>query len=118
MTVDGMVISSMSFGSADDYEKSASRCAELGRIAQQLILKTNFGDLDTLVLEGELGFLIVLPILDKAFLAVLARKQAKLGLVILDMRGAIDGSFGSGLASEPIFIPRPPRSNTSHARPE
>src|SRR5262245_60652535 len=110
MSLDGALISKMSFGSV------IPDCVALVTLAHQLIQDTHIGELDVLVLEGEHGYVVLMPILDKAIFAVLAQKNARLGLVILDMRRAIDVSFGPGLAIEPIFPPRPPKRDTAHAK--
>jgi hypothetical protein len=44
------------------------------------------GNLDQVYIRGENGFMILMAVGDEAVLTVLARKQAKLGLLFLDMR--------------------------------
>lgn len=44
------------------------------------------GVLDQVYIRGENGFMILMAVGDEAVLTVLARKQAKLGLLFLDMR--------------------------------
>lgn len=116
MTADGSFISSAAIEDAE--RASIAHCAALVAIAHQLIQDAMRGEFDVLVVEGKQGYVVLMPILDKAILAVLARKQAKLGLVILDMRCAIDTRFGSGLASEAIISPQPPMPDDARAKPD
>ncbi len=119
MTTDGVLISSAGFGSPDDNEPMLAHCAAAMTIAQELSQGTGCGDLNAFILEGKQGYTVLLPVLDKAILAVLVGKQAKLGLVLLDMQGAIDdGSFGPGLATDLILPPRPLKGDAAHAIPE
>jgi predicted regulator of Ras-like GTPase activity (Roadblock/LC7/MglB family) len=112
MSLDGELISKMSFvGSV------IPDCVAMVTLVRQLTEDAHLGEFDVLVLRGEQGYVVLMSVLDKAILAVLAHKNSKLGLVILDMRRAIDGSFGPGLAIEPVFPPQPPQQGTAHARP-
>jgi uncharacterized protein len=118
MTVDGVLITSAKFGSSETEETLWTHCAAFVAIARQFTEYTERGEFDALILEGKHGYIILMPVIDKTIFAVLARKQAKLGLVLLDMRGAIHGPFGPGLAREPIVLPRPPKHGGAHAIPE
>jgi predicted regulator of Ras-like GTPase activity (Roadblock/LC7/MglB family) len=117
-TPDGVLLSSATFGAPDDCEISVARCAAAVAIARQLAHDAQRTEFKELVFEGEESYLVLLPILDKAILAVLAAKRTKLGLTLLDMRQAIDERFGPGLATEPIFLPFMPKSGSAHTRPE
>jgi predicted regulator of Ras-like GTPase activity (Roadblock/LC7/MglB family) len=118
LTADGVLISSVAFGTSEAGENAATHCAAVVAIAQQLAEFAERGECGAYILEGEGGHVILMPVLDKAILAVLTPKQIKLGLVLLDMRRAIHEWFGPGLAAEPIFPPRPPKWGTAHARPQ
>ncbi len=113
ITSDGVLISQSLFGS---HETSAACCAAVAAIAHQLAQDTECGECEAFILDGNLGYVVLMPVLDKAILAVLARKQAKLGLLLLDMARVIDDdSFGPGLATEPILPSRPPKRGSAHA---
>lgn len=104
ISLDGALISEANFDGADYPELTLAPCASALSIARQLARDTQRGELRECVLQGEQGFVVLMPVLDNAVFAVLAHKHAKLGLVLLDMRRAIDESFG---AAEPAFVPQP-----------
>jgi hypothetical protein len=109
--VDGERISSANFGEAEASYAAAAT------IARQLIQDVMDDEFEALILEGEHGYVILTPVLDKAILAALVDKQAKLGLALLDMKRAIDDTFGLGLAAEPVLPPQPPKYDSAHAKP-
>jgi len=115
-TADGVLISELMFGSKDAAEYFALHCASATAIASQLMMDANYGDFEAFVVEGEGGYVILMPVMDETILGVLVRKDAKLGLVLLDMRNK--GSGGTSMAGEFIIPPRPPKRGGAHARPE
>ncbi|MFN8373226.1 MAG: roadblock/LC7 domain-containing protein [Anaerolineae bacterium] len=117
-SADGVLITSAKFGSSEDVAEICVHWAAMTAIAHQFCEYVERGEFEALVLEAENGYIVLMPYLDKAILAVLARKQARIGVVLLDMHRAIDGLFGSGLAGELISPPRPPKRGTAHANPE
>jgi len=48
------------------------------------------GYLDQVYIKGENGYVILMSIGEEAVLTVLAREQARLGLIFLDMRRAVE----------------------------
>ena len=48
------------------------------------------GSLDQVYIRGNSGFVILMSVGEDAVLTVLAREKAKLGLLFLDMRRAVD----------------------------
>jgi hypothetical protein len=56
------------------------------RIASEL----GRGKLDQVYIRGEVGYVVLMAVGLEAVLTVLARQQAKLGLLFLDMRRAAD----------------------------
>ena len=118
LRVDGVLISSAKFGTPENQKTVVAYCAAVMTIARELNQTVGKGEFEEYILEGKQGYIVLMPILDKAIFAVLAHKQAKLGLVLLDMKSAIDEVFGPGLAGEPIFPPQPPKRDSAHAEPE
>jgi uncharacterized protein len=118
LSTDGVLITSSAFGRAEKCESSAAGCAALIALAHELSRETGHGECDSVMLTGEQGHVILMPVLDKTVFAVLARRDAKLGLIFLDMGRAIKGPFGPGMATERIFPPRPPKRGSAHAKPE
>jgi predicted regulator of Ras-like GTPase activity (Roadblock/LC7/MglB family) len=66
-----------------------------------------------LCLQCQRGYTIVLPLYDGMSLVVLAREQAKLGLIYMDFVYNF-----LALAGELIRPPRPPKNLTARAKPE
>jgi hypothetical protein len=91
-------------------------CASMVALAEQLSKDANRGEWTHFILEGERGYLIMIPFLEKAIFAVLATKRAKSGLLLLEMQHAIDAWFGPGLVTEPIFRPRSPKRGSGYAK--
>jgi hypothetical protein len=56
------------------------------RIASEL----GRGVLDQVYIKGKQGYVILMAVGEQAVLTVMAREQAKLGLIFLDMRRAVD----------------------------
>ena len=56
------------------------------RIASEL----GRGSLEQVYIKGELGYVVLMSIGEEAVLTALAREHAKLGLIFLDMRRAVD----------------------------
>ena len=48
------------------------------------------GDLDQVYIRGSTGYVILMSVGEEAVLTVLARKEAKLGLLFLDIRRATE----------------------------
>jgi uncharacterized protein len=117
-SADGVLITCAKFGNSEADQNVFTHCAAILAIARQVSEYTERDEVEALILEGERGYIVLIPFLDRAIFAVLARKEAKLGLVLLDMHRAIDDLFGPGLANEMIFSPRPPKHGTAHADPE
>jgi predicted regulator of Ras-like GTPase activity (Roadblock/LC7/MglB family) len=110
---DGVLISCAKFSS----DPVITRCATGVALACQLWKDVGYDALQAVILEAEQGYVVIMPVLDKAVLVVLARLRAKVGFVLLEMRAAIDsGDFGPGLAGEPIIVPQSPRRANAYAR--
>jgi len=48
------------------------------------------GSLEQIYIKGDMGFVVLMSVGNDAVLTVLAREQAKLGLIFLDIRRAAD----------------------------
>jgi len=117
-STDGVLISAARFGSTEAVAEICVHCAALTAIAHQLSEYFERGEVEALILEAESGHVALMPFLDKALLAILVRKHARIGLVLLDMHRALDDLFGPGLVGELISPPRPPKGNVAHANPK
>jgi predicted regulator of Ras-like GTPase activity (Roadblock/LC7/MglB family) len=121
ITMDGQLIaSSIRADTSDIQENIAKHCAEAVTLALDLVLLTGRGNLDQVYIKAEHGYVIVMFAGPMALLVVLAREQAKLGLIFLDMGRAVRGLGGdmdSPFLNEPIFPWRPPKRRNGYARP-
>jgi predicted regulator of Ras-like GTPase activity (Roadblock/LC7/MglB family) len=89
VSVDGLIMASSLPAGIEEDRVSAMSAAMLSlgdRIAGEL----GRGYLDQVFIKGENGFVILMAVGEEAVLTVLARKDAKLGLVFLDMRRCVD----------------------------
>ena len=87
VSVDGLIMASALPADAEEDRVSAMSAAMLSlgeRIAQEL----GRGILDEVYIRGELGFVVLMAVGEDAVLTALARHQAKLGLIFLEMRRA------------------------------
>jgi uncharacterized protein len=85
VSVDGLTIASSLPGGIEEDRVSAMSAAMLSlgdRIAQEL----GRGNLVQVYVKGEHGFVILSAVGEDAVLTVLAREDAKLGLVFFDMK--------------------------------
>ncbi len=89
VSVDGLIMASSLPSSMDEDRISAMSAAMLSlgdRIAEEL----RRGRLQRVYIEGAEGIIVLMAIGEEAVLTVLARSQAKLGLIFLDMRRATE----------------------------
>jgi len=89
VSVDGLIIASALPGDVEEDRVSAMSAAMLSlgeRIAQEL----GRGSLDEVYIRGEEGFVVLTAIGQDAVLTALAREEAKLGLIFLEMRRAAE----------------------------
>ena len=89
VSVDGLIMASSLPSDVDEDRISAMSAAMLSlgdRIAEEL----RRGRLQRVYIEGSDGIIVLMAIGDEAVLTVMARSTAKLGLVFLDMRRAVE----------------------------
>jgi predicted regulator of Ras-like GTPase activity (Roadblock/LC7/MglB family) len=89
VSVDGLTIASALPQGVEEDRVSAMSAAMLSlgdRIANEL----GRGTLDQVYIKGETGYVILMSVGEDAVLTALAREQAKLGLIFLDMRRAAE----------------------------
>jgi len=89
VSVDGLIIASLLPATVEEDRVSAMSAAMLSlgeRIASELGRST----LDQVYVKGDAGYIILMSVGEEAVLTVLARKAAKLGLIFLEMRRAVE----------------------------
>jgi len=89
VSVDGLTIASSLPQGVEEDRVSAMSAAMLS-LGERIASELGRGLLDEVYVRGEKGYVILRAVGEEAVLTVLARQQAKLGLLFLDMRRAAD----------------------------
>ena len=89
VSVDGLIMASSLPANVDEDRVSAMSAAMLS-LGERIASELGRGELDQVYIKGDNGYVILTDISEEAVLTVLARKEAKLGLVFLDMRRAAE----------------------------
>jgi predicted regulator of Ras-like GTPase activity (Roadblock/LC7/MglB family) len=89
VSVDGLIIASALPADVEEDRVSAMSAAMLS-LGERIAGELGRGLLDQVYIRGANGYVILTSVGEDAVLTVLARKDAKLGLVFLDMRRAAE----------------------------
>lgn len=89
VSVDGLTIASVMPRGVEDDRVSAMSAAMLS-LGERIANELGRGVLDQVYIRGENGYVILMAVGEEAVLTVLARTDARLGLLFLDMRRATD----------------------------
>ncbi len=89
VSVDGLTMASALPTSVEEDRVSAMSAAMLS-LGERIATELGRGKLDQVYIKGQTGYVILMSIEREAVLTVLARDQAKLGLLFLDMRRATE----------------------------
>jgi hypothetical protein len=89
VSVDGLPIASLLPRGVEEDRVSAMSAAMLS-LGERIASELRRGMLDEVYVKGERGYVVLRSAGEEAVLTVLARQQAKLGLLFLDMRRASD----------------------------
>src|SRR6476646_9654518 len=82
LSMDGKIMASSVKADTPDKEASAVKhCIEAMTIALDLVALTERGDLDQVYVKGQHGYVVMMAVDTTVLLVVLAREQAKLGLL-------------------------------------
>ncbi len=87
VSVDGLIIASALPRDVEEDRVSAMSAAMLS-LGERIANELGRGTLDQVYVHGSNGYVILMAVGQEAVLTVLARENAKLGLVFLDMRRA------------------------------
>jgi len=87
VSVDGLIMASSLPASVEEDRVSAMSAAMLS-LGERIASELGRGVLDQVYVRGDSGFVILMSVGDEAVLTSLVRKNAKLGLVFLDMKRA------------------------------
>jgi predicted regulator of Ras-like GTPase activity (Roadblock/LC7/MglB family) len=89
VSVDGLPIATALPREVEEDRVSAMSAAMLS-LGERIASELGRGTLSEVQIKGEKGFVILQSLGTEAVLTVLAREGAKMGLVLLDMRRAVD----------------------------
>ena len=89
VSVDGLIMASSLPANVDEDRVSAMSAAMLS-LGERIASELGRGELAQVYIKGDNGYVILTDISEEAVLTSLARKEAKLGLVFLDMRRAAE----------------------------
>jgi predicted regulator of Ras-like GTPase activity (Roadblock/LC7/MglB family) len=87
VSVDGLIIASDLPADVEEDRVSAMSAAMLS-LGERIAGELGRGMLDQVYIRGDSGYVILMSVGEEAVLTSLARQDAKLGLVFLDMRRA------------------------------
>jgi predicted regulator of Ras-like GTPase activity (Roadblock/LC7/MglB family) len=87
VSVDGLIIASDMPADVEEDRVSAMSAAMLS-LGERIAGELGRGTLDQVYIRGRSGYVILMSVGEEAVLTSLAREEAKLGLVFLDMRRA------------------------------
>ena len=85
VSVDGLSIASALPQGIEEDRVSAMSAAMLS-LGERIATELGRGTLDQVYIKGEAGYVVLMSVGEEAVLTALAREQAKLGLIFLDMR--------------------------------
>ncbi len=89
VSVDGLIMASSLPAGVDEDRISAMSAAMLS-LGDRISSELNRGRLERVYISGSDGIIVLMAVGEDAVLTVLARSQAKLGLIFLDMRRAAE----------------------------
>jgi uncharacterized protein len=89
VSVDGLTIASALPQGVEEDRVSAMSAAMLS-LGERIASELGRGSLDQVYIKGQEGYVVLMSVGEDAVLTALAREQAKLGLIFLDMRRATD----------------------------
>ncbi|MCL4239408.1 MAG: roadblock/LC7 domain-containing protein [Anaerolineae bacterium] len=88
VSVDGLSIASSLPGNVEEDRVSAMSAAMLS-LGERIAGELGRGHLEQVYVKGQNGYVILSAVGEEAVLTVMARQQAKLGLIFLDMSRAV-----------------------------
>jgi uncharacterized protein len=89
VSVDGLSMASSLPADIEEDRVSAMSAAMLS-LGERISSELGRGELEQVMVKGENGYVILTSVGEEAVLTVLARKDAKLGLIFLDINRSVD----------------------------
>ena len=89
VSVDGLIMASSLPADVEEDRVSAMSAAMLS-LGERIASELRRGTLEQVFIRGSNGYVILMSVGEEAVLTTLARSEAKLGLIFLDMRRAVE----------------------------
>ena len=89
VSVDGLSIASALPQEIEEDRVSAMSAAMLS-LGERIATELGRGELEQVYIKGQNGFVVLMAVGEEAVLTALASEKAKLGLIFLDMRRAVE----------------------------
>jgi predicted regulator of Ras-like GTPase activity (Roadblock/LC7/MglB family) len=89
VSVDGLIMASSLPADVEEDRVSAMSAAMLS-LGERISNELKRGTLEQVFIRGKNGYVILMSVGEDAVLTALARSEAKLGLIFLDMRRAVE----------------------------
>jgi predicted regulator of Ras-like GTPase activity (Roadblock/LC7/MglB family) len=89
ISLDGIVVASILLPEMSE-ERISAMSASILSLGEQISKETRRGTLEQVHIKGENGNLVLMAVGDQAVLTALVTIQAKMGILLLDMRHAAD----------------------------
>lgn len=89
VSVDGLSMASSLPGNIEEDRVSAMSAAMLS-LGERISSELGRGELEQVMVKGENGYVILTAVGEEAVLTVLARQDAKLGLIFLDVNRTVE----------------------------
>ena len=89
VSVDGLIMASALPADVEEDRVSAMSAAMLS-LGERIATELSRGELEQVYIRGKLGYVFLSAVGQEAVLTIMARPDAKLGLVFLDMRRAAE----------------------------
>ena len=93
VSVDGLSIASALHQEIEEDRVSAMSAAMLS-LGERIASELGRGILEQVYIRGENGYVLLTAVGEEAVLTVMARREAKLGLILLDMKRAVEDLKG------------------------
>jgi predicted regulator of Ras-like GTPase activity (Roadblock/LC7/MglB family) len=89
VSVDGLIMASSLPADVEEDRVSAMSAAMLS-LGERIASELGRGTLDQVYIRGDNGYVVLMSVGEEAVLTALARSEAKLGLIFLDMKRAAE----------------------------
>jgi predicted regulator of Ras-like GTPase activity (Roadblock/LC7/MglB family) len=73
-----------------EEDRISAMSAAMLSLGERIASELGRGALDQVYIKGENGYVFLMAVGEEAVLTIMARKEAKLGLIFLDMRRAVE----------------------------